>query len=197
LEKPNAKNLALWKALRDRANKLLPEIEVEDEDFEEEEEGEDEESEGLRNMIVESDEEEAHFTGESDEESSSHHRRSKHKSLRKREREEPEVSSKAALVSDMAMDVLATLPVRSVHTKVFSLWTDKTKRERLHYYLEDIKENTTTIWGVVLHDLKAEDPTAKTEHDWYLEKQLAEHAASQLGIPGHVTAEVIKRDIAW
>lgn len=197
LEKPNAKNLANWKALRDRANKLLPEIEVEDDEFEdEEEEGEDEESEGLRNMIVDSDEEEAHFTGESEQESSSHHKH-KHKSLRKREREEPEPSPKAALVSDMAMDVLATLPVQAVHTKVFSLWVDKTKRERLHYYLEDIKENTTTIWGVLLHDLKAEDSAAKTEHDWFLEKQLAEHAASQLGVPGLVKAEVVKRDIAW
>lgn len=176
---PNAKNLADFKSLYARADKLLPQPEEDDGSFEGDEEEEEEEEENSFIALP-------NDYSEQEEVSSSSAPRSK-----KRERAvDPDGE-----IAMLGMDVLSCFPVQTVHQKALSLWKDKSKRERLRHYLEETKE-TSVVWAVMLTDLT--DPTApKVEHDCYVDKQMADLIAVPLRNPGVTSVEVVKREIIW
>lgn len=179
-ESPNLKLLTKFNELYERADKLLPPATDEEEDVSfggGSDEEEEEEEDGSELVALPND--------YCSEDSSSGPRR------KKRERE----VSPDEEIAVLGMDVLSCFPVQSAHQKAYTLWKEKSKRERLRHYLEELKE-TTVVWAIVLTDLT--DPDApKVEHDCYIDKHLAELTAAPLREPGVTSADVVKREIVW
>lgn len=187
LEKPNPKAATLnaFKALRDRADKLLPSIEFDDEDGDGEEynEEEDEASEGLKSMFVDDDEDEVHLSGD---ESSSR--------VSSKKRERSPSPRRDASVAESAMDVLSRYPLESEHEKIYDMWKDKSKRERLMHHLDDLKENAKHLWCVKIKFL---GNGTENVHAHYTDEKAAKYDALELRVPDVIETSVVKQEIKW